>query len=171
MRSLFAFVLAVSCLSMLPQHGYGAAAALCAAPSASPYERPLIDAKIVCGQFEEGFTCKYAPGGRPSIHKNPSGIIQKETGGQVPDVSSPSPAPAPDGSWNTNTSQPPRGTAQTCPPNTELLGGNCVPYTARCKNGMALDALPQACAMEEKQVCRPRGDGLKDCCCITYSKF
>jgi hypothetical protein len=36
---------------------------------------------------------------------------------------------------------------------------------------MALDALPQACAMEEKQVCRPQPDGLKDCCCITYSKF
>ena len=68
-------------------------------------------------------------------------------------------------------SQPPSATAQTCPPNTELLGGNCVPYTARCKNGMALDAMPQACAMEEKQVCRPRGDGLKDCCCLTYSKF
>ena len=34
-----------------------------------------------------------------------------------------------------------------CPPNSELLGGNCVRYTAStCSNALAADALPQACA-------------------------
>ena len=31
-----------------------------------------------------------------------------------------------------------------CPKNSELLGGNCVHYTATCSNGLAADAPPQA---------------------------
>jgi hypothetical protein len=149
MRSLFAIAFTAVCLIALPQHGY---------------------AKIVCGQFDGSYTCKYVPGSLDR-HKNPSVIgPPRET------PSNPPSAPSADGSWGATTnqppSQPPSATAQSCPPNTELLGGNCVPYTARCKNGLALDALPHPCAsMEEKQVCRPRADGLKDCCCITYSKF
>jgi hypothetical protein len=60
-----------------------------------------------------------------------------------------------------------------CPPSSELLGGNCVRYTASaCSNGLAADALPQACrGVEEKLSCTMRNDGLKDCCCVTYDKF
>jgi hypothetical protein len=60
-----------------------------------------------------------------------------------------------------------------CPPNSELLGGNCVHYTASaCGNGLAADALPQACrGVEEKLSCTMRNDGLKDCCCVIYDKF
>ncbi len=60
-----------------------------------------------------------------------------------------------------------------CPKNSELLGGNCVHYTASaCSNGLASDALPQACRrVEEKLACKMRDDGLKDCCCVTYDQF
>jgi hypothetical protein len=60
-----------------------------------------------------------------------------------------------------------------CPKNSELLGGNCVHYTASaCSNGLASDAMPQACqGVEEKLSCTMRQDGLKDCCCLTYDKF
>jgi hypothetical protein len=60
-----------------------------------------------------------------------------------------------------------------CPPNSELLGGNCVRYTATtCSNGLAVDALPQACrGVEEKLSCKMREDGLKDCCCVLYDKM
>ena len=60
-----------------------------------------------------------------------------------------------------------------CPQNSELLGGNCVHYTASaCSNGLATDALPQACRrVEEKLACKMRDDGLKDCCCVTYDQF
>ena len=60
-----------------------------------------------------------------------------------------------------------------CPPNSELLGGNCVHYTASaCSNGLAADALPQSCrGVEEKLSCTLRQDGLKNCCCVTYDKF
>ena len=60
-----------------------------------------------------------------------------------------------------------------CPENSELLGGNCVHYTASaCSKGLASDALPQACqGVEEKLSCTMRQDGMKDCCCLTYDKF
>lgn len=60
-----------------------------------------------------------------------------------------------------------------CPKNSELLGGNCVHYTASaCSSGLASDAMPQACrSAEEKVSCTMRQDGLKDCCCVTYDKF
>jgi hypothetical protein len=59
-----------------------------------------------------------------------------------------------------------------CPKNSELLGGNCVHYTATCSNGLAADAPPQACAgVEEKLACKMRQDGLKDCCCLLYDKM
>ena len=39
-------------------------------------------------------------------------------------------------------------------------------------HGPFANANPQACtSAEEKQVCTVRPDGLKDCCCRTYSKF
>jgi hypothetical protein len=59
-----------------------------------------------------------------------------------------------------------------CPQNSELLGGNCVHYTASaCSNGLAADALPQSCRVEEKLSCTLRQDGLQNCCCVTYDKF
>jgi hypothetical protein len=59
-----------------------------------------------------------------------------------------------------------------CPKNSELLGGNCVHYSATCNNGLAADAPPQACALsDEKLACTMRQDGLKDCCCLLYDKM
>jgi hypothetical protein len=59
-----------------------------------------------------------------------------------------------------------------CPKNSELLGGNCIHYTATCRNGLAADFTPQPCAgAEEKLACKVREDGLKDCCCLTYDKL
>jgi hypothetical protein len=60
-----------------------------------------------------------------------------------------------------------------CPESSELLGGNCVHYTASsCSKELTADAQPQACAnIEEKISCKLRDDGLKDCCCVTYNKF
>jgi hypothetical protein len=60
-----------------------------------------------------------------------------------------------------------------CPKNSELLGGNCVHYSATtCSNGLSADSLPQACrSVEEKLSCKIRQDGLKDCCCLLYEKL
>jgi hypothetical protein len=59
-----------------------------------------------------------------------------------------------------------------CPKNSELLGGNCVHYTATCRTGLAADAAPQVCqGADEKLACKMRQDGLKDCCCLTYDKM
>jgi hypothetical protein len=85
--------------------------------------------------------------------------------------------------------EPPEGTAEAisagcqhgmvgtppnchCPRNSELLGGNCVHYTATCSTALAADAVPQPCqGAEEKLACKMRQDGLKDCCCLTYDKL
>jgi hypothetical protein len=59
-----------------------------------------------------------------------------------------------------------------CPKDSELLGGNCVHYSAICRNGLAADFTPQPCAgADEKLACKMRQDGLKDCCCLTYDKL
>jgi hypothetical protein len=59
-----------------------------------------------------------------------------------------------------------------CPKNSELLGGNCVHYTATCNNGLAADAAPPICQQaDEKLACKMREDGLKDCCCLLYDKM
>jgi hypothetical protein len=85
--------------------------------------------------------------------------------------------------------EPPEGTAEAisagcqhgmvgtppnchCPRNSELLGGNCVHYTATCSTALAADSVPQPCqGAEEKLACKMRQDGLKDCCCLTYDKM
>jgi hypothetical protein len=85
--------------------------------------------------------------------------------------------------------EPPEGTAEAisagcqhgmvgtppnchCPRNSELLGGNCVHYSATCSTALAADAVPQPCqGAEEKLACKMRQDGLKDCCCLTYDKL
>ena len=59
-----------------------------------------------------------------------------------------------------------------CPKDSEQLGGNCVHYSATCRNGLAADFTPQPCAgADEKLACKMRQDGLKDCCCLTYDKL
>jgi hypothetical protein len=59
-----------------------------------------------------------------------------------------------------------------CPKNSELLGGNCVHYSATCRSGLPADSAPQACqGTDEKLACKMRRDGLKDCCCLTYDKL
>ncbi len=59
-----------------------------------------------------------------------------------------------------------------CPTNSELLGGNCVHYSATCRSGLPADSTPQPCqGTDEKLNCKMRQDGLKDCCCLTYDKL
>ena len=85
--------------------------------------------------------------------------------------------------------EPPEGTAEAtsaacqhgmvgtppncrCPRNSELLGGNCVHYSATCRTGLAADSNPAPCQHEEEKLaCKLRQDGLKDCCCLTYDKL
>jgi hypothetical protein len=60
-----------------------------------------------------------------------------------------------------------------CPKNSELLGGNCVRYTATmCQNELPVNVSPNPCQdLEAKLSCKMRHDGLKDCCCLTYDKM
>jgi hypothetical protein len=60
-----------------------------------------------------------------------------------------------------------------CPKNSELLGGNCVHYTATmCQNELPVNVNPEPCQdLEAKLSCKMRQDGLKDCCCLTYDKL
>ena len=128
-------------------------------------------AKIVCGQTDQGFKCR-----------NESGAIRRGKMRKVPGsssgASSENPMESgdadalPPASGDVRTSQQPAAATTNCPNNAELLGGHCIPYTQTCRTGLAANANPQPCqAAEEKQVCNFRPDGLKDCCCRTYSKF
>ena len=138
-----------------------------------------IEAKIVCGNFDGQYTCRResgAPkvkGAIPTAKPAPSTSPDNTTApGMWGSQTSPSGAPAPDATacQGGMVGTPPDC---RCPPNSELLGGNCVRYTAStCSNALAADALPQACSgVEEKLSCKLRQDGLKDCCCVTYDKF
>ena len=143
-----------------------------------------LEAKFVCGNFDGTFTCR-REGGAPKV----KGAIPtaKPAPSAAPDAIGTQDATAP-GRWGSQTSPSgapaPDATACQggmvgtppdcrCPPNSELLGGNCVRYTAStCSNALAADALPQSCrGVEEKLSCKLRQDGLKDCCCVTYDKF
>jgi len=152
----------------------GAAAFMRAGPP--PLEHPLVhQAKIVCGDFGNGYTCRREGGairrGKnmkvPGADSNDSG--SSSGGGWFGGSDDPDALPPPPGDGS---SAPPSGTATSCPANTELLGGHCIPYTQSCLTDMAAGAPPQVCRnVEEKLVCNFRSDGLKDCCCRTYSKF
>ena len=146
------------------------------------------EAGIVCGTFDGKFSCRSDSKAGTQHGKN------------APAVPTATPEPAPDATGEQYTTPPAAGTWSTeatpggapdaagsacqhgmigtppncrCPESSELLGGNCVRYTASaCSSGLASDALPQACrGVEEKLSCRMREDGLKDCCCVTYDKF
>jgi hypothetical protein len=143
----------------------------------------MAGAKFVCGNFDGTFTCKREsgapkvkgaiPAAKPAPSAPETGTQEATTApGTWSGETSPSGAPAPDGTacQGGMVGTPPDC---RCPPNSELLGGNCVRYTAStCTNALAPDALPQACrGVEEKLSCRMREDGLKDCCCVIYDKF
>jgi hypothetical protein len=176
MRLVFGFVLAaLVCVLSAATWGGGALALVPgAAPSAPP---PLVhDAKFVCGDFGEGFTCRHEGGAERRSGKTP-GIPSRpstESPQAPPDSGNSDALP---GDWNTNTqapsaAPPPAGAApSTCPNNSELLGGHCIPYTQRCTNGIPPSAYPPQCQGEEKQVCSFHPDGSKDCCCRVYSKY
>ena len=170
MRLLCGFVLA-ACLSLLPLALGGDNAS----------------AGIVCGTFDGKFSCrsdskagaqfgKNATPGAPINNRDdlpeeptggqeatpPAAGVDQGTAGGMPDAAT--------ACQNGMVGTPPNC---QCPKNSELLGGNCVHYTASaCSNGLASDAMPQACrGAEEKLSCAMRQDGLKDCCCLTYDKF
>jgi hypothetical protein len=145
----------------------------------------VLHVGFVCGTFDGHFTCKNDPGAVQQYGKNagPAPIARPD---ETPDSITGTPAPAAPGAsggtWQATTpdatSTCQHGMVGTppdchCPPNSELLGGNCVHYTvSACSNGLAANDLPQACRrVEEKLACKPRDDGLKDCCCVTYDKF
>lgn len=153
--------------------GGGASAFGPATPSDMSNPSLLREAKIICGDFGGGYTCR-----------RESGAIRHGKNMKVPGTSSESsegttesgdPDALPPASGDTaypGQSAPAAATPATCPSNTEMLGGHCIPYTQTCARSLAANANPQACqGAEEKQVCSFRPDGLKDCCCRTYTKF
>jgi len=167
----------------------GMAAGLALLPFAFDGGGTSLQAKIVCGNFGNGFTCKSesgaseqfgksaTPGARPQApEESPPAVVPEGTwqGQAIPGESGQGAAGAPADAGTTcqngMVGTPPNC---RCTKNSELLGGNCVHYTASaCSSGMAPDALPQACrGVEEKVSCALRQDGLKDCCCVTYDKF
>jgi hypothetical protein len=142
-------------------------------------------AAIECGTFEGQYTCRFVRGGQqfgknaPTVAPPPNAqpapsypYNEPPAGSPWTTEANPSGAPAPDGGACRGgmIGTPPDC---RCPPSSELLGGNCVRYTAStCSNALTADALPQACrGVEEKLSCTMRNDGLKDCCCVVYDKF
>ncbi|HEX2448520.1 MAG TPA: hypothetical protein VHK26_10105 [Methyloceanibacter sp.] len=166
-------------------HGFSLAACLALSLSLGG---SVADAGIVCGMFDGTFKCKSDPKAGTQFGKNatPGAPIRNDE--TSPEVPAPGEEGLPPAEGSRTTNQSGAGAADPtacqngmvgtppncqCPKNSELLGGNCVHYTASaCNNGLASDALPQACrGVEEKLSCRLRDDGLKDCCCVTYDKF
>jgi hypothetical protein len=178
MRLVFGFVLAaLVCVLSVALWGGGASALM---PGAVPSVPPPVvhDAKIVCGDFGEGFTCKREEGAVRRSDKTPTIPGSSSQEASPPPVSGDSDAlsPAPGDTGGYAAPPPaatpaPRAIPATCPAKTELLGGHCIPYTQRCTNGIPPSAYPPQCRSEEKQVCNFHPDGTKDCCCRVYSKY
>ncbi|HUU66035.1 MAG TPA: hypothetical protein VMW57_01975 [Methyloceanibacter sp.] len=171
MRLALAFVV-TAFLALCPvTFGASAVSALVpAAPSDMSNPSLLRDAKIVCGDFGEGYTCRRESGSirRGKNIKVPGASSGGSSEAQIENSDPDALPPASGGTAYPAQSAPPA----TCPSNTEMLAGHCIPYTQTCNRGLAANANPQACrGAEEKQVCSFRPDGLKDCCCRTYSKF
>jgi len=181
MRRLGAVVLsALVSLPLIALSGHGAGAFVQAMRPSSAHERGLVvEAAFECGVFDGKFQCRPARGGK-QFGKSATPGAAEEPQNTAPAVTSPSP----DGGqgtqgWTSDTATGCQGGMVgtppdcQCPENSELLGGNCVRYTASaCNSGLAPDALPQACrGIDEKLSCKLREDGLKNCCCVTYDKF
>jgi hypothetical protein len=129
-------------------------------------------AKVVCGDFGEGYTCKTQSG---AIRRGKNMAVPGASGDRssppVIERGDPDALPPASGGYS-GAYQAPSAATANCPANTEMLGGHCIPYTQTCSRGLSANANPQACrGAEEKQVCSFRPDGLKDCCCRTYTKF
>lgn len=175
MRSVFAcLLLALAWMSPVLLAGGGAAAFTGTGLSAQSL---VHEAKIVCGDYGSGYTCRTEPGAirRGKMRKIPGSRSNDSSngggwfGGSDDDPDALPPAP---GDTSGGAGAAPSTTVTSCPANSELLGGHCIPYTQSCRKGLAAGAPPQVCAnVEEKLVCNFRSDGLKDCCCRTYSKF
>jgi hypothetical protein len=178
MRPVCVFVLAISALLLGPALGGDRAASFTQLARLSPVtaQALLYDAAYECGMFDGKFSCRYVPGGPLRGKSAPTGHVEKprdssgDSSGGDGALAPADPAGASGACRNGMVGTPPNC---RCPNNSELLGGNCVRYTAStCSNGLASDALPQACrGVEEKLSCKLRDDGLKDCCCVTYDKF
>jgi hypothetical protein len=186
MRLLCAIVLAssIAVLTLAPAGNSAGAVEHVLRPSSAFDPGLVLHAAFVCGNFDGHFTCKNDSGAGQQYGKNagPGPIARPD---EAPDTMTGAPtptAPGDQGTWQAATpdaaSTCQHGMVGTppncqCPKNSELLGGNCVHYTASaCSNGLASDALPQACRrVEEKLACKMRDDGLKDCCCVTYDQF
>ena len=173
----FVVVFASIGFASLESHGL---ASMQAPPRLEAIRSLLHSAAVKCGMFDGHFACRstneiVTPGGKNVI---PGTTRQLST----------TPAPAPVDPGNALPAAPPASPPTTptgcpagmagappncqCPRGTEQLGGHCIAYTESCATGLAANANPQACpSAEEKQVCTVRADGLKDCCCRTYSKF
>ena len=133
-----------------------------------------------CGTFDGKFSCRrdsgvvVPQGGKNAIPGAQRGTeplqeMTPETGGEPLATEGAAPSAVPGGCPGGMAGSPPNC---RCPKGTEQLGGHCIAYTEACATGLAANANPQACpSAEEKQVCTVRPDGLKDCCCRTYSKF
>ncbi len=142
----------------------------------TPQTTPIQKAKIVCGQTPEGFRCRNEPGAirrgkMRKVPKSPGAANEEGQGwslfGSGSENADPNALPAAPGTGEGGTA-----TAGACPPNTERLGGHCIPYTQTCNRGLEAGAPPQICrSAQEKLVCDFRSDGLKDCCCRIYSQF
>jgi hypothetical protein len=181
MRRLGAIVLsALVFLPLVAFDAHGAGAFMQAMRASSAHEAGLIVAvAFECGVFDGKFQCRPARGGK-QFGKGASPGTAVEPQVTAPDSAPPSPdAGQGTQGWTSNTATACQGGMVgtppncQCPENTELLGGNCVRYTASaCTSALAPDAIPQACrGIEEKLSCKLRADGLKDCCCVTYDKF
>jgi len=178
MRFVSSLVLSTLLFALAALIGSGGASAFAGPMPARSEASRLQEAKFVCGDFGDGFTCRREGGAirRGKMPKVP-GSSDDSSGGGSGDSSSggwfgggsddPDALPPPAG--NTGAAAP--GTATNCPANSELLGGHCIPYTQRCTASIPPSAAPPLCRGEEKQVCNFHPDGSKDCCCRTYSKF
>ncbi len=167
-------------LLILSLGGDSAAAFVQAVRPSSAHQRELVvEAKIVCGVFDGKFECRNVSGAGTQFGKSATPGAKMEPDDGSPDSLPGGAAPGTDAGQalqdGTTCQNGMVGTPPNCrcPENSELLGGNCVHYTASaCSKGLASDALPQACqGVEEKLSCTMRQDGMKDCCCLTYDKF
>lgn len=165
MRLLCAFVLTALLWALPMTIGHGGASALAAMVQPALAQTLLHDAKIVCGQTDQGFKCRNEFGGiRRGKMRNIPGASSGGTSKAPMDAGE---APASNEAGNT----PPSATPANCPRNTELLGGACVHYTASCRSGVAANAnVPPCQNTEEKLVCKMGSDGLRHCCCQLYNK-
>jgi hypothetical protein len=171
--------------------GGGPAVALVQLTRPASERQLLLEAIFECGMFDGGFKCKQSSGakafgknstpGAPARSDDTPEGIPDGSEQAVPNPSTPGAGNAGQGTWETT----PNATSTACqngmvgsppnchcPKNSELLGGNCVHYTATCSKALPADSPIQPCQRtDERLACTMRQDGLKDCCCLLYDKL